>query len=177
VSATRRLFFALWPEPDVRAAIVDRTESARLEAALGGRRVPAHNLHLTLVFLGDVPCERLDGLLDAAGQLARPGRFSLRLDRFGTFDRARVAWLGAEPVAAAVRLVDGLERAAEMAAGVSSDDRAWRPHVTLLRGIDVDAAESLPRPGAPIDWPVRGFALVESIRSRPYQVLRTWPVE
>jgi len=177
VSATRRLFFALWPDAELRTAIVDRTEAVDLHDVLGGRRVPAHNLHLTLVFLGNVPVERFDSLVDAAGRVRRPGRFSLRLDRFGMFARARVAWLGAEPVPQAERLVRELGGVAGSAAAVTLEPRAWRPHVTLLRRIDVGPVRRIPALGPPVDWPVRDFALVESIPCRPYQVLRTWPVE
>ena len=176
MSAGRRLFFALWPDEPEREAVVERFQTSGLRDALGGRPVPVHNLHLTLVFLGTVPDECFDRLHAAAGQFPRPGRFSLRLDRFGIFAPARVAWLGAEPVPAAVRLVDAL-RGVAGTAGVPIDERPWCPHVTLLRRIEGRAAPRLPPPPTPLDWPVRAFALVESIPGRPYQVLRTWPVE
>nr|WP_277347509.1 RNA 2',3'-cyclic phosphodiesterase [Wenzhouxiangella sp. XN79A] len=170
------MFLALWPDTALRAAMVERTERARLVREFGGRRVPAHNLHLTLVFLGNVAAERVDALIDEVGQSTPPGPFTLRLDRFGTFPPARVAWLGAAPVPAALALVEMLIGVA-CRQGLRIDARSWRPHVTLVRGIDARPSGLLPALDEPIDWAVRDFALIESIPGRPYQVLRTWPVE
>lgn len=177
-TSTRRLFFALWPDEPVRDAIdgaaVEAMERGAL-AGIGGRRVPRHNLHLTLVFLGDVP-NREVSILQTRADTVSAAAFALRLDRFGTFPRARVAWLGAEPVAAGEALVGGLHDLAD-ASGLSTDRRPWRPHVTLKRRIDGRATPELSPGPDPIDWPVRDFALIESIPGRPYQVLRTWPLE
>ncbi len=46
-----RLFFALWPDPPTRTALAMLVDGLPL---VGGRRVPAENLHLTLAFLGNV---------------------------------------------------------------------------------------------------------------------------
>lgn len=177
-TSTRRLFFALWPDQPVRDAIdgaaVEAMERGAL-AGIGGRRVPRHNLHLTLVFLGDVPKDGVSTLSAGADEV-RATAFDLRLDRFGTFPRARVAWLGAAPVGAGEALVAALQEMAA-AAGLSVDRRPWRPHVTLKRRIDGRAKAALAPGPDPIDWPVRDFALIESIPGRPYQVLRTWPLE
>ena len=56
-----RLFFALWPEPDTQRRWHE--ELASYVKPLGGRRVPAENLHLTLAFLGEVPGTRINALL------------------------------------------------------------------------------------------------------------------
>lgn len=199
MAAFRRLFLALWPSTPLRNAIVERCERSSLQEALGGRRVPTHNLHLTLVFLGNVPAERVDALCRGIDRLEVNGQGVLRLDRFGIFPAARVAWLGADPVPPALHLHELLKmQAADL--GLSVDARPWRPHVTLLRRIRRQRARPpgelrLRDPGAlastldptgtpiewpmawPIDWPMRSFSLIESIQGRPYQVLRTWPVE
>lgn len=47
---TRRLFFACWPHEQVRGGIIQRR---RLIDGLSPRRVPDHNLYLTLLFLGN----------------------------------------------------------------------------------------------------------------------------
>ena len=57
---TARLFFALWPDNEVRRTL-DQA-GRQLHAACGGRRMRAPNVHLTLVFLGNVEIARLDEL-------------------------------------------------------------------------------------------------------------------
>lgn len=185
----RRLFFALWPDPELRSALVERGDA--LGDRLGptaARRVPASNLHLTLLFLGDVPVDQVRSVEDVGDSVADDGRhrsFTLELDRYGVFDRARVAWWGGPAVKAGARLVDDLAAGAA-ARGLPVDRREWRPHVTLFRRVDGRTGRPDSRaddPGDPtpsaasIDWHVGGFVLVESIRSRPYQLLRSWGLE
>jgi len=167
--STRRLFFALWPDGPLRQAIVERRGAIENP---GRRAVPVANLHLTLLFLGDQPADRVDALIDAAGQVSAPG-FTLRLDRLGWFARARVAWLGGPRVAAGEQLVNALS-AVTAGLELEFDRRAWVPHVTLYRDV-----RQAPRAGEirPLAWPAAEFALIESISGRPYQVLRSWPLE
>ena len=162
------MFFALWPDEAIRVGIVSRRE--RL-GRLTRQRVPDHNLHLTLLFLGDQPAERVGDIQAAAGRVSAIG-CSLTLDRFGCFPGARVAWLGGEAPQELADLVDGLKAAIEPL-GLRFDDRPFRPHVTLFR--QVRRRPYFPEI-EPLDWPIREFTLIESIPSQPYQVLRKWGV-
>jgi len=166
---TRRLFFACWPDERVRAEIVERR---RLIEGLSRRRVPDHNLHLTLLFLGNQPADRLPDLMDAIPEMDAMG-FVLRLDRFGWFPAARVAWLGGSAPEPADSLVRTLSERCR-ALGLSFDRRRFHPHVTLFR--KVERRPAFP-PVPALDWSVDELALIESIPSRPYQVLRTWPLK
>ena len=163
---SRRLFFACWPDEVRRQAIVERRG---LIDGLSRRRVPDHNLHLTLLFLGNQPAEQLLPIQALADKISAT-RFDFCLDSFGWFPGARVAWLGGDPPPEAVRLVD--ELSIEMIGlGLKFDRRPFHPHITLFR--QVKARPDLP--ACPdLRWPIREFALIESIPSRPYQVLRTW---
>ena len=167
--ATRRLFFALWPDAALREGLVQRR---RVLEARFSKRVPDHNLHLTVLFLGDQPADRLDAIEDAADAIRSPA-FELLLDRLGWFKRARVVWLGGAAPEAGRSLVAALERSMG-GLGLDFDRRPWVPHVTLFRKIG--DGRNLP-PVAPLAWPVREFSLIESIPSRPYQVLRTWSLD
>lgn len=167
--STRRLFFALWPDEAVRRGIV---ESRKRLGAISRRRVPDHNLHLTLAFLGDRPAGELADIETAADTLSASA-FDLVLDRFGWFARAGVVWLGGEAPEAARTLAAGLGEAVG-ALGIDLDRRPFRPHVTLFR--KVRRRPGLPAP-EPLDWPVRDFVLVESIPGWSYQVLRTWSLQ
>jgi len=165
-SSTRRLFFALWPDEEIRREIVARRE--RL-GRVSRRQVPAHNLHLTLVFLGNLANERVTGLETLAEAVQAPPS-SLTLDRFGWFPRPRVLWLGGEAPAALARLQAQLHRRV-LESGIRLDDRPFRPHVTLFR--QVIRRPELPGP-EPLIWPVRDFVLVESLPGRPYRVVGRW---
>lgn len=164
--ATRRLFFALWPDDRVRRDIVERREAL---GRVSRRQVPDHNLHLTLVFLGDQPCERLSAFEEAAGKIER-GACTLELDRFGWFPRARVAWLGGDAPEALEKLQGALWRRM-VDLGVRLDERPFRPHVTLFR--QVLRRPRMPDPD-PLVWPVVDFVLVESLPGAPYRVLGRW---
>jgi len=151
-----RLFYALWPAPEVRDALA--AAARPLLEACRGRRVPKRNYHLTLAFLGSVPQQRLDELHAAAGKVTVEP-FTLRIDRHGQWRGPQVAWLGcSNPPAAATQLADNL-RAALEPLGFEPDARPFQPHLTVLRGCracDWDGEI------APVEWPVRGFVLVRS---------------
>lgn len=162
----RRLFFALWPSPDIRAGIVARRK--RIDG-LPGKPVPDRNLHLTLLFLGDQPADRLDRIV-AAAQGTEAAGFHLTLDRFGRFARARVAWLGGPPTDPGRTLVDEL-KARMTGLDLSFDDRPWAPHVTLFRKVrDRFTVPDI----EPLDWPVERFDLIESVPGQPYASLATF---
>ncbi|MDT8408527.1 MAG: RNA 2',3'-cyclic phosphodiesterase [Wenzhouxiangellaceae bacterium] len=165
----RRFFFALWPDPALRSEIVRRRQAVQ---SLSPRRVPDQNLHLTLIFLGAQPENRMNSLLVAVDDL-KSASFELLLDRFGWFAGARVAWLGGMPAPAGLLLVRRLALLAD-SAGLEFDRRNWQPHVTLFRKVMRQPA--FPEP-APLHWPVRDFSLIESVAGQPYQVLRTWSLQ
>ena len=166
---SRRLFFACWPDEKVRTEIVARR---RLIDGMSRRRVPDHNLHLTLLFLGDQPADCVEAIGQAAESIRRSG-FTFRLDHFGWFRGARVVWLGGAAAESAVAVVDDLVLSMR-ALGLAFDQRPFRPHVTLYRKVQcLPTFPDLPH----LDWRVDHFALIESLPSRPYQVLRTWPLK
>jgi len=161
----RRLFFALWPPDSVRQRVLTQREAL---GAISRRRVPVHNYHLTLLFLGNQDAGLL-GEIQAIGDEVDGEPFDLRLDRWGYFAGSKVVWLGAEPPEACVVLVDALQSGAE-ALGLDFQARPFVPHLTVFRHV---APPFQPRDSQPIDWSVREFSLIESLPGRPYQVLRT----
>jgi len=166
---SRRLFFALWPSSEIRTEIVRRRQAID---GLSRRRVPDHNLHLTLLFLGDQPADRVAEITDSARRLHAPG-FELVLDRFGWFARARVAWLGGQAPAAGNALVADLTARVE-ALGLAFDRRPWAPHVTLFRKV----AGRPELPGIePLAWPVSRFVLIESVPGKPYEPRATFDLD
>lgn len=171
---TARLFFAVWPAPEVQRALGEIARGARSEC--GGRAVAAENIHLTLVFLGNLPRERL-AALEILGPTVRGRRFDLTVDRLEYWRHNRILWAGTSACPEALQaLVSSLQEAVA-GAEFRFDRRPYVPHVTLLR--NARRAPMNERCSA-VAWPVDGFALVESApreRGRAYQVLRTWPLE
>ncbi len=167
---TRRLFFALWPDAAIRAAIHRATGPA--VRRVGGRPMPAENYHLTLAFLGAQPEFRLSAILDAAAGVTPP-RGELELSRLGYFTRARVLWLGPDRTPLALRRdVRGLWDALEPL-GIKRERRPFAAHLTLAR-----KAGRLPAaPVFPVVWHYRGFVLAESVSGAQgalYKVVARW---
>jgi RNA 2',3'-cyclic 3'-phosphodiesterase len=166
-NASTRLFVALWPAAAVRAALAASSRQWSWNA--GAARVPAERLHLTLHFLGAVPRERMPALRAALALPFAP--FALTLSRpelwaggIAVLEPARIP-----PALAELRAALG---AALQRAGLASEGRPWRPHLTLARR----AAGATPpaRCTAPC-WRVNGFALVESRLAAGYTVLQRYP--
>jgi 2'-5' RNA ligase len=168
----RRLFYALWPDDPVRHALL-HWQTANLPAAV--RWQHRADLHLTLHFLGLVAQDRLDALC-ALGAGLRAEGFELILDELGHWPRPQVLWAG--PAETAPELVELHARlgAGLQALGFEPDSRPFAAHVTLARKIRrwPQGAAAL----AAVRWPVREFALVESVPGAvpAYQPLARWPL-
>jgi len=164
------------------AAPLPQAVTQRLAALAGGvpgaRWVPAHNMHVTLRFIGDV-----DGreAVDITAILAEveAAEFTMAIegvDIFGGRRDARILYAGVAPRDPLKRLRDKIEAALQRA-GLAAEERKFHPHVTLarLRGAPADrigrfleANGLLMSP--PI--PVAEFVLFESIRGNDGAVYR-----
>lgn len=167
-----RLFFALWPDEALQECIHTR---ARQLIGKRAKCVPAHNLHITLAFLGaSSPEQRACYEQAAAGIQAQA--FALSLERIGHWPAPRIVWLGPtqqpEPL---LHLVDTLTTALARC-GVTPEPRPFQAHMTLARKVD----RPLPvQDIAPIAWPVRHFVLAASVTEPTgarYQVITRWPL-
>ena len=151
-----RTFLALWPDDGVRAQLAERSTTAA--RACAGRAPHPDTLHLTLVFIGTTPADRIAALTAMMDAVDVPACL-LRFDRSGWFRQSGVAWLGVrEPPAPLSALQDALARGASRL-GFSLDVRPYVPHLTLAR----DVRKPLPdRVFAPLDWRVESCVLVAS---------------
>jgi 2'-5' RNA ligase len=168
---TARLFFAAWPPLDVQEALHTVAQQVRREC--GGRAVPQRNIHLTLAFLGNTDRNRLREI-EAVAAGVDGSACDLVVEHVEYWRHNRILWAGVErcpdPLGGLVaRLSAGLR-----ALGFRLDDRAYVPHVTLLRNARrAPAATAIPA----VAWPVRDLALVESVQregKRVYEVLSRW---
>ncbi|HYL04400.1 MAG TPA: RNA 2',3'-cyclic phosphodiesterase [Thermoanaerobaculia bacterium] len=137
-----RLFVALEiPEP-VRREVRRRMAGLR-ERLPRARWVNPDVLHLTLLFLGEVPPDGVEPLADRLRAAFAPfPPMPLRLAGAGTFPvgrPARVAWIGVAAPPELVPLQAAVARAARAALGLPAaaarevGERPFRPHVTLAR--------------------------------------------
>ena len=170
--ATQRLFFALWPDAEVRAAL------AAVASGCGHGRervlVP-ENLHLTLAFLGNVTAGQR-ACMEAAATTVNGRSFAMTLDRLGFWPRPRVLWAGVDAVPAALEELVADLNSALATCGYQPETRPFQAHVTLAR-----KASRPPRQTtiSPIRWAVRDFCLAQSVsgeRGSEYRVLGRWPL-
>lgn len=169
-----RLFFALWPDSATSAALHARARA--LHAECGGRAMHRDTIHLTLAFLGDTPARKVERLQALAAQVEGES-FALALDRVGSWKRNRVLWAGPSIVPPALAALAQDLEARLRAAGFALEERAFSPHVTLVRNAHVAPAEA---PLPPLRWRVASFVIVASERSAAgarYRVIGRWPLK
>ena len=171
------LFFALWPDADVRDAIDAAARKLKQDHAPRGRWIPRHRYHMTLHFLGrhDPANDDRVARAVAAGDRVEARAFGLVLDRAGSFaNRSIPWWIGCGMVLPELRaLWEALGTRLREEGIAPPGNTPLVAHVTVLR----DAERTLmPRPIHPIDWPVREFALIDSQLGSDarYTVLRRW---
>ncbi len=174
----RRLYFALWPDAALRAAIAEvaLAEVALAESARsGGRAIPARDWHVTLAFVGPVPAARVDHVRAAGARVVAGGGVQ-GFDRVECWGRQGALVIAASAtVPALARLAEALRNSLD-AGGFALTGREFRPHITLAREPAVRAPpRRLPEPLA---WAFEDFVLVESHPGRPgrrYEILARFP--
>jgi 2'-5' RNA ligase len=160
-----------------------------LVSAAGGRALAHSDLHVTLCFLGAVGEAPLAALYARAGQI-QASSFELVFDRLEFWREARILAATVASVPPAGRALAEALATAARAAGLAPDVRAWRPHMTLVRGA---TGQRLPAelagdawPALQLGLPVSRFYLAESqglgsqpgsgVEGRRYSTLACWPL-
>lgn len=151
----------------------------------GVRWVPAEQLHLTLLFLGEIEPECLDELCSRLATIAVPP-FTFTFDRIGCFPRsgsAKILWAGIKEQPGLARLAL-LVREAALICAIQTDERPFSPHITLARSKQPDfgnAAEfiNLPIIASKFSVPVRNFTLYHSRLTQQgavHEAIRVFPL-
>lgn len=125
----RRVFFGL----EVPAEIKDRLWQVRTEMA-GARWQSAEQMHLTLLFLGNMDNERLSAVCEAARHISLTA-FDLNVTGLGYFGQPhapRYLWAGVEPKTPVISLHSAIKNQME-SLGFTTDSRTFCPHITLAR--------------------------------------------
>ena len=173
----RRIFFALWPEQEIRDTLQKniKTDINYYIKTNQIRKVPIHNWHLTLAFVGNVSVDTFACCLSQGDEISAKA-FSLTLDKYDYFDRPQIIWLGCERIENAwYELVNRLNVVLANC-GYRPDRKRPIPHMSILR--------KAKRPMAikkfkPVTWHVNAFALIESTTTdnvTKYSVVKQWPL-
>ncbi len=132
-----RAFIASELPPALQDSIY--TATGELRKSLGDgliRWVPAHNVHLTLKFLGDVSISSLDLIKQMmSAEASEFAAFDVQVEELGCYPnlrRPRVLWVGLKAPAELASLQRAIE-AASARLGYESEERDFSPHLTIGR--------------------------------------------
>jgi 2'-5' RNA ligase len=165
--AQARLFLALLPGPAVQAALATHADAWRWNA--DASRYAPGDWHVTVHFIGAVPRARLGELRLKLDVPVTP--FELRFGEPALWPHGLAVLLPMAVPATLQQLHDVLgQRLRQL--GLRTDERAYRPHLTLAR----HAATAEPPAPPAWGWQVGGYALVESTGdpAARYRVLQAW---
>jgi 2'-5' RNA ligase len=171
---SQRYFFALWPDEAVRDRLSALASGSRPPE---GRRHSAEDLHITLVFLGQIaPSQKrcVEEVADAIRGIA----FELSIDHTGYWPGPRIFWASpGETPQALSQLVADLNNGLT-GCGHEPERRRYKPHVTLYRKARRIAPTQLAQP---ITWQVNEFVLASSANpgssGTRYRVVRRWVLD
>lgn len=169
-----KIFFVLWPEVTAKEKL-DRL-AKQLAITSGGSRIRSENLHLTLLFIGEVDASLVPKLCQAVSILKQPS-FDLVLDKVSFWKRAGIIIAGTKrPPAGLLALVQDLRQTLSTS-GIQYDAREFKPHVTLVRNAK---HHQLPDLLPTISWKVTAWSLAQTqptSRGISYRALANWGLE
>lgn len=149
-----RIFLAIWPGPEVRAAITQYRDTWRWPSRAAPVR--PEKLHLTLHFIGDIERERLPELQQQLHVHFEPFRLQLGSPELWPHG---IAILRPGTIPAGLRQLQAALGRALRNLDLPLDAREFQPHVTLARHA---SGAALPERQALVDWDVDQYVLVES---------------
>jgi 2'-5' RNA ligase len=166
-----RLFVGLFPPAPVRA---DLRSALPPEAKL----TPADRWHVTLIFLGEVADDRVPEVSAALSTVSSPRGIRLRLAGGGEFagTGSTTLWAGVDgDTTGLTSLQQDLQRSLTKA-GLPSDNRPYRPHLTVSYRASEEISTSLTGYTGPA-WSVEEFVLVRSRHEDGggYEHITRWP--
>ncbi|GAB4350988.1 MAG: RNA 2',3'-cyclic phosphodiesterase [Immundisolibacter sp.] len=164
-----RAFFALVPPPAAQAQL--GRLAGWCERRCGGRVVSSENLHLTLLFVGELVPGQV-ALLQRAASRVRSAPFEVTLERIEYWARPHLLCaVPAQPLSGAMALAEALRAAVREILALPV--RPFVPHVTLLRRPRRLVEVAM----APLRWQATEFGLFHSERvggGRRYRSLGVW---
>jgi 2'-5' RNA ligase len=175
---TVRVFFAIWPDDAAQKQLAALTERLQAESLCSGRKIEPENIHLTLVFVGEVDSGKLAALCRAAdgikGSDARA--FDVVIEEIRYWKHNRIVYAATRQIPQnLMNLASALQDALSVA-GFPIERRAYRPHITLMRKA---SCQPLPELAEPIAWRAIEWILVKSEQTSDgsvYSPIGRWPL-
>ena len=175
----RRIFIAVDIGDDVRACLEQAQRRLRRQWP-DIKWVAVGNIHLTLVFLGDVVTERIPAvaaMLDrVAGETAPFTCDAAGLGWFGSRVAPRVIWAGVARGREQLAALRGGIAAGVQALDLRTEERAFTPHLTLARVKRAGDAAGVAEQLAAASTQAFGVVTVESVRLLSSELRPTGPV-
>ena len=167
----KRLFFALWPDDATRQKIIefdDQLTDPRL------KKVRTKNLHVTLVFLGNIESEQEENIIKASNDIFVPA-INMQFDQL-TFWQQKRGILSLTSSDQPQRLIDLVKQLQDVVLeqGVELENRPYTAHITLARNLKSQPELDV---NPPIQWHSESFVLVHSVSTDhgvDYQVINRW---
>lgn len=174
-----RYFFALNPDDKTRENIVfTRSQLFRSGLPRSGREVKSKNLHLTLLFLGNLTQEQQHKMIHEAKRITFP-EFELSLNKIGYFKKSQIVWLGTDTIPETLLNLNQQLLMAAKQSELAISQQTYIPHVTLAKKSKIfDKRETIDKTVLlPVNWKVTGFVLFKSIdtpQGVKYQVVESF---
>lgn len=154
-----RIFFAIFPNKTIQSLLDDQAKY--LLPLCAGRKVKKQNIHLTLLFLGNVMPERIAELRRIARTVSIKS-FELNLEEIRYWKHNRIVYIKAKQFPEELSmLVDSLTGHLS-AAGFLIDKRIYKPHITLIRNAIRPVTINL---NNPIRWTIDEWGLIQSLQA------------
>jgi len=163
-----RLFISVNCDDKVKNQLLCVQEKIKTQSVKGSFSRP-ENLHLTLVFIGETPADKIPliaSVIDKA--LTTPvDPFTLTFSTVGFFKHSNkeLWWIGTEsndPSLGILKTIRGRIADGLFSEGVNFDNRPFNPHITLGREVKHDSPIIIPK--QEIIFPVKRISLMKSER-------------
>lgn len=151
-----RLFLGIFPDKIVQDQLAYHAE--KLAIICGGRKVSQEQLHLTLVFLGEVAVPRIEILQQTISKVSAK-KFTLELDKIRYWKKNKIVYIQAMTFPAELFYLVDLLKDMLKDAEFLIDKRDYKPHITLIRQANCSSHVAL---NAPTIWHVDKWFLIHS---------------
>ncbi|MBL1141839.1 MAG: RNA 2',3'-cyclic phosphodiesterase [Proteobacteria bacterium] len=167
-----RLFFALWPNDEVRKEL---RKVSNLYKDENIRLTKNSNLHITLEFLGEVSEQDQAELIQQTNNIiSKP--FSFELTSIGYWPKPGILWIAPEIIPdELLNLVKQIQTMVKQQ-GLRIDERPYKPHVTIARKVKW---HTVTKKSIHLPWIVSSFALIVSKPGNSgvyYEPIEEWPL-